>query len=132
MILDNINSILSMHSTIHKRPQQIVDQYSELIDHHLEELVAGTADNMFEIEDFARLLFIHPTHLSNTVKEVAGTSPCGIYQLKILDAAKKLLSNPAISVRDAALQLTFEPSQFTKWFKRFAGLTPKQFKKTKY
>lgn len=111
-----------------KRPTQIKEQYCLLIDHHLNDLVNGLADNMFEIEDFARLMFIHPTHLSNTIKEVTGTSPCGIYQGKILEVAKKLLSDPTLPVRDTALLLTFEPSQFTKWFKRLAGLTPQQFR----
>ncbi|MDJ1496192.1 AraC family transcriptional regulator [Cytophagaceae bacterium DM2B3-1] len=84
---------------------------------------------MFEIEDFAHLLFIHPTHLSNTIQGIAGTSPCGIYQIKILDIAKRLLSDSDKSIQDVALILTFEPSQFTKWFKRLSGLTPKQYKK---
>lgn len=111
------------------RPGQIRDSYIELIDHHLEDLVKGTADEMFEIEDFAKLLFIHPRHLSNTIREVTGTSACGIYQVKILDVAKRLLADPGKSIRDIAFQLTFEPTQFTKWFKRQAGITPLAYRK---
>ncbi|SFM99172.1 AraC-type DNA-binding protein [Chitinophaga sp. YR627] len=121
--------MIQSNTDIPKRPEQIKEQYCLLIDRHLNDLVNGLAEEMFEIEDFARLMFIHPTHLSNTIKTITGTSPCGIYQVKILEVAKKLLSDSSLPVRDTALLLTFEPSQFTKWFKRLAGCTPQQYRK---
>lgn len=113
------------------RPEQITEQYIRLIDEHLHNLISGKAIDMLEIEDFAGLLFIHPTHLSNTIKEQLGTSPCGVYQTKILETAQQLLSVTNKPIRQIALLLTYEPSQFTKWFKRFTGLTPKQFRQQK-
>jgi len=121
--------MIQSKADIPKRPEQIKEQYCLLIDRHLNDLVNGLAEEMFEIEDFARLMFIHPTHLSNTIKAITGSSACGIYQVKILEVAKKLLSDSSLPVRDTALLLTFEPSQFTKWFKRLAGFTPQQYRK---
>lgn len=83
---------------------------------------------MFEIEELAEKLFIHPRHLSNTIKGITGQSACGIYQIKILEIAKILLSQPEHSIKDTALLLTFSPAQFTKWFKRLTGQTPKSFR----
>ena len=84
---------------------------------------------MYEIEQFAALLFVSPVHLSNTIREVTGNSACGIYQKKIMDVALRLLADPSIPIHDIALALTFDPSQFTKWFKRFQGITPREFRK---
>lgn len=110
------------------RPYQILAQFTQLIDEHLADLTHHRTSEMHEIEDFAELMHIHPIHLSNTIKQTSGISACGIYQTKIIETAKKLLANPALSIRDIAFMLTFDPSQFTKWFKRFNSVTPKQYR----
>ncbi len=110
------------------RPTEIRKKYIRLIDQHLDDLVNGRTDHMQEIGDFAEQLHIHPTHFSDTIKALTGNSPCGIYQLSILAVAQKLLADPALTIRRIALLLTYEPSQFTKWFKRFQGVTPKQYR----
>jgi AraC family transcriptional regulator of adaptative response / methylphosphotriester-DNA alkyltransferase methyltransferase len=109
------------------RPAEITSAYIDLIDQHLKDLVANKVDRMLEIEDLSRLLFIHPTHLSDTIKATTGTSACGVYQLKIIESALRLLSDPSLSIKEIALLLTYEPSQFTKWFKRITNLTPKKY-----
>jgi AraC family transcriptional regulator of adaptative response / methylphosphotriester-DNA alkyltransferase methyltransferase len=118
-----------MNVQTNKRPQKIKDAYISLIDEHLRNLINCRIDRMFEIEDFAERMHIHPVHLSNTIKELTGTSACGLYQPKILEAAKQLLAEGA-KVRATALLLTFEPSHFTKWFKTLCGQTPRQFIKS--
>jgi AraC-like DNA-binding protein len=110
------------------RPQELKELFIKLIDEHLDDLVHGRVTEMYEIEQFAELMFIHPTHLSNTIKDLTGTSPCGILQPKIIEIAQKLLSNPALPIRNVAFILSFEPSQFTKWFKRLTGETPKAYR----
>ncbi|TSJ36603.1 helix-turn-helix transcriptional regulator [Mucilaginibacter corticis] len=113
------------------RPQQLTEAFKQLVDQHLADLVNLRATKMLEIEQFAELLHIHPTHLSNTIKDATGTSPCGIYQEKITQLLRALLTNPALSIKDIALALDFEPSQFTKWFRRFNGVSPKEFRQSK-
>jgi AraC family transcriptional regulator of adaptative response / methylphosphotriester-DNA alkyltransferase methyltransferase len=49
----------------------------KLIDQHLDDLLYGRVTELREIEDFAGQLHIHPTHLSNTIKALPSTSPCG-------------------------------------------------------
>jgi AraC family transcriptional regulator, regulatory protein of adaptative response / methylphosphotriester-DNA alkyltransferase methyltransferase len=112
-----------------KRPEQLKESFCRLIDRHLKDLVDGRAEDMFEIEDFAAQMFIHPVHLSNTIKEVTGGSACGIYQTKIMEVAQTLLGDSANSIHEVALLLSFDPSQFTKWFKRFQGMTPREYRK---
>jgi len=111
------------------RQHEIVADFLREIDRHLANLVAGRATEMYEIRDFAGVLCIHPTHLSNTIKLVTGHSPCHDYQLRILAIAQQLLRDTDQPVATIAATLTYDPANFTKFFKRFAaGCTPKQYR----
>jgi AraC-like DNA-binding protein len=110
------------------RQHEITAEFLRLIDVHLADVVAGRATEMFEIRDFADQLHIHPTHLSNTIKLTTGHAPCYFFEARILEVAQMLLLNPSRSVADIAAGLTYDPSNFTKFFKRFAGCTPKQYR----
>jgi AraC-like DNA-binding protein len=111
------------------RQHEIYTDYLREIDRHLADLVAGRATEMFEIRDFASVLCIHPTHLSNTIKLATGHSPCHDYQLRILAVAQQLLRDTDQPVAAIAATLTYDPANFTKFFKRFANAsTPKQYR----
>jgi AraC-like DNA-binding protein len=110
------------------RPEEIIRQYHEVLRQHLEDLRSGKADSTFEIQDIAALLHIHPTHLSNTIQEQLGKSPCDIYEQMLLGIAKELILASDQSISAIARHLTFDPSNFTKFFKRFEGMTPKQWR----
>lgn len=115
---------------IFTRKDEITARFFELLDKHIAEIMAGKIDRMFKIKDFAALLFIHPTHFSNTIKLTTGHSPCHFAEEKTMHEAKKLLSETAISIAEISYKLTFnEPTSFTKFFKSFEGITPKQYRK---
>lgn len=116
-------------STSSARQKQIVKQYRHLLDEHLEELRSGKAMRMATISDFAAAMHIHPRHLSNTIHEVTGTSACDIYEYKILAMAQDMLANTDDSIADIAIRLDYDPSNFTKFFKKYGGgITPKQYR----
>lgn len=94
----------------------------------MDDLVAGRATEALEIRDFASQLCIHPTHLSNTLRLTTGGPPCDIYERRLVAAAQALLLDARLSVAEVAARLTYDPSNFTKFFKRFVGLTPRQFR----
>jgi AraC-like DNA-binding protein len=114
--------------TLFARRHEITADYLREVDRHLADIVAGRATEMFEIRDFAGILCIHATHLSTTVKEATGHSPCYFFEERILEAARQLLRDPRRSVADVAATLTYDPSNFTKFFKRFQGCTPGQYR----
>ena len=94
----------------------------------MDDLKSGKADTTFEVQDIAALLHIHPTHLSNTIQEELKRSPCDIYEERLMNIAKELILTTKLSIAEIARQLTFDPSNFSKFFKHFAGITPKQFR----
>jgi AraC-like DNA-binding protein len=110
------------------RNEEIYQTYLALIDQHLQDILDGKAEVMWEMRDFAKRLFIHPTHLSNVIKEHTGHHPCYFYEEKLLVIAKNLLQEARYSVADIAQRLTYDPSNFTKWFKAFEGITPSQYR----
>nr|AGU11761.1 Bacterial regulatory helix-turn-helix protein, AraC family [uncultured organism] len=110
------------------RQHEITADFTRLVHAHVDDLVTGRATEALEIRDFASQLCIHPTHLSNTLKLTTGEAPCAIYERKLVAVSKGLLLDPSLSIAEVAAQLTYDPSNFTKFFKRFVGVTPKQFR----
>lgn len=112
------------------RPEDITRDFLKELDKHLEDIVTNKTDIMYDVRDFAKLLNIHPIHLSNTIKQTTGKAPCDFCEEKIVDIAKRLLRESNLSISKIALQLTYDPSNFTKFFKKYAGQTPGQYRKS--
>ena len=66
------------------RQHEITAAYLKEVDKHLLDIVEERCFDMFEIRDFASILHIHPTHLSNTIKLTTGKHPCYFFEEKIL------------------------------------------------
>jgi AraC family transcriptional regulator, regulatory protein of adaptative response / methylphosphotriester-DNA alkyltransferase methyltransferase len=110
------------------RQHEITIDFLDAVDKHIQDILEEKAQKMHEIRHFADLLNIHPTHLSNTIKLTTGKSPCDFFEEKNMDIAKDMLADSSKSITQIAELLTFDPSNFTKFFKRFEGITPKQFR----
>jgi len=115
-------------TTISFRQKEIVEQYTAALDKHMLELKAGEVEVMYEIRDFANLLHIHPVHLSNTIKEVTGKSACDLFEHRLVVLAKEMIATSSLSIGEIARQLTYDPSNFVKFFKKFTGTTPKKYR----
>jgi AraC family transcriptional regulator of adaptative response / methylphosphotriester-DNA alkyltransferase methyltransferase len=110
------------------RQHEITADFMAVIDRHLADLLEGHVTDMYEIRDIADELHIHPTHLSNTIKLTTGKSPCYFFENKIMAIARTMLHDNRRTIADIAITLTFDPSNFTKFFKRFQGVTPRQYR----
>lgn len=111
------------------RSEEIFENYLAAIDRILQDMVDGKSRHMPELKEIAGQLFIHPTHLSNVIKKLTGHHPCYFYENKIVAVAKALLNDSRYSIADVAEILSYDPSNFTKWFKTYAGLSPSQYRK---
>jgi AraC family transcriptional regulator of adaptative response / methylphosphotriester-DNA alkyltransferase methyltransferase len=114
------------------RQHEITADYRRLVAAHVADIAAGRATEMLEIRDFASQLCIHPTHLGNTIKLTTGQPPCFFFEAEILAVVQGLLRDTTRPVADIATSLTYDPSNFTKFFKRFVGLTPKQYREQEW
>lgn len=121
----------AMHNSEYMgRPAELVNKYLILLDLHIADLKAGVADRTLTINEFASRLFVHPRHLSNTIHQVLQSSPCALYEERLLRIAKELLIETNESIAEIARHLMYDPSNFSKFFKRYTGLTPGNFRKS--
>ncbi|MEH6308912.1 AraC family transcriptional regulator [Olivibacter sp. CPCC 100613] len=112
------------------RSEEITEQYFLLLDKHLLDVVEQRATEMMSLKQIAETLFVSHQHLTDTIQKTMGQHPCHFYDLKIIDWAKTLLLDPKRSVREIAFLLTYDPSNFSKFFKKMTGKTPGEFRKT--
>ena len=110
------------------RKKEIAQQYLAELSKYIQDLKEGKTDEVLEIRDFAGMLHIHPVHLSHTIKEVTSQSSCDLFEQRLVTVSKELLLDKNLSIAQVAARLTYDPSNFTKFFKKFTGMTPKKFR----
>ncbi|NSL89830.1 helix-turn-helix domain-containing protein [Chitinophaga sp. Mgbs1] len=81
-------------------------------------------------KDYAALLYVTPNYLNAFCRDMLGKSAGEIIRDRVLLEAKRLLINADMSISAIAYQLSFaDNSYFTKFFKKYAGVTPEEFRK---
>jgi AraC-like DNA-binding protein len=82
------------------------------------------------IEFYSEKLFLTPKHLSRVIKERSGKSSCEWIEDHIMLEAMALLKSTDKTIQQISDELNF-PSQsfFGKYFKRRAGIAPKEHRK---
>ena len=73
--------------------------------------------------------YLTPRYFSTLVHEVSGKTPLQWITLFVITEAKRLLSNPKISIKEVADRLNFtEQSFFGRYFKQYAGCSPSEYR----
>ncbi|RFZ82026.1 helix-turn-helix domain-containing protein [Mucilaginibacter terrenus] len=81
-------------------------------------------------KDYAALLYITPNHLNALCNDILGISAGEVIRNRVILEAKRLLINLELNITAIANQLNFaDNSYFTKFFKKYAGVTPDEFRK---
>lgn len=112
------------------RQAEILAQFKQVLDGHMDDFLVGRVAKMYELKEIAALLCLHPGHLSQVIKLETGHHACYFYEQRILLEAKKLLTANALPIGIIAHKLDYDVSNFTKFFKRFTGVTPSLFRKS--
>ena len=112
------------------RSKEILTSYFVFLDQHIDDVVQGRVSEFMELNQIARELAVSHQHLSDTIQQETGHHPCHFYDEKIIDQAKKLLKETKVPVAQVAIQLTYDPSNFSKFFKKWTGQTPRYFRKS--
>ncbi|HFK5543264.1 TPA: helix-turn-helix domain-containing protein [Elizabethkingia anophelis] len=113
-----------------KRSKEILTSYFAFLDQHIDNVVQGRVPEFMELNQIARELAVSHQHLSDTIQQETGHHPCHFYDEKIIDQAKKLLKETEVPIAQVAMQLTYDPSNFSKFFKKWTGQTPGNFRKS--
>ena len=119
---------MKLPKKILSRQADITSEFLVQVEKHLDEILTGKAVKMYHIKDIAALMYIHPVHLSNTIKLTMGNSPCYFLEEKLMDEARRLLREGQLTIAVIAERLLFDTSNFTKFFKRFEGITPSAYR----
>lgn len=81
------------------------------------------------LEKAAGRMMLNPTYFSTLFKQATGSSFKDYLNYIRIEESKKLLTNTGDSILDIALAVGFEnQSYFTKVFKKYTGMTPKQYR----
>ncbi len=85
-----------------------------------------------KVEYLAEMCKITPEYFRDIFKRLYGTSPLDYIQNLQINHAKQLMDSGAYTISEIAEMLGFdELSQFSRKFKKVAGISPKDFKKLK-
>jgi AraC-like DNA-binding protein len=106
------------------RRAEITELFLKVMNRSMDAFMDGSIDEMYSLKKIASEMYLHPVHITNVVKLHTGFHPCHFYELRILEEAKKLLADNKFSITDIANRLAYDKSNFTKWFKRYQGITP--------
>jgi AraC-like DNA-binding protein len=80
--------------------------------------------------EYARLLHITPNHLNALCQELLGRSAGAVIRDRVLLEAKRLLTNADMTAAEIAYELNFQDnSYFSRFFKKYAGVTPEGFRR---
>ncbi|OOQ59327.1 helix-turn-helix domain-containing protein [Mucilaginibacter pedocola] len=81
-------------------------------------------------KDYAAMLYITPNHLNALCNNILGISAGEVIRNRVILEAKRLLVNLGLNINEIASQLNFEDnSYFSKFFKKYTGQTPEEFRK---
>ncbi|MEM9674231.1 MAG: AraC family transcriptional regulator [Bacteroidota bacterium] len=86
-------------------------------------------DNL-SVRDFAAQLNVSPNHLNKCTKQITGYSASRLIDDTKIMEAKYLLYQTNLTVSEIANELGFlDPSYFSRFFKKSAGVTPVEYRK---
>jgi AraC-like DNA-binding protein len=81
-------------------------------------------------KEYAELLYITPNHLNALCQDLLGKTAGDVIRDRVLLEAKRLLTNANMTIAEIAYDLNFQDnSYFTRFFKKYTGVTPEEFRK---
>ena len=137
--LQNLTKITSLEILCQKL-QEIVEAFSESMFNYIpsknNELIKKAMLYISEnfstpltLEAVADQIHLHPAYFSSLFKQSTGSSFKEYLNMVRIEESKRLLANTDFSIIDIAMAVGFEDqSYFSKVFKKYTGLTPKQFR----
>jgi AraC family transcriptional activator of pobA len=81
-------------------------------------------------KEYADLLYVTPNHLNALCQDLLGKTAGELIRDRVILEAKRLLTNADMTITEIAYNLNFQDnSYFNRFFKKYAGVTPDEFRK---
>lgn len=82
---------------------------------------------------YAQKLNVHTNHLNAMVKRITGKTAGTLIANGLISYSKSLLQQTDLSIKEIAFELHFkEATHFTFYFKKATGLTPQQYRQSRF
>ncbi|KXO04433.1 AraC family transcriptional regulator [Bacillus thuringiensis] len=135
-ILDQLDNIESINQLIEEALCKYADRVKEYNNHKYSKTIVTCLDyiskniyNKINLSIVAKSIQLNASYLSNLFKKEVGISLSEHIQKERVEEAKKLLTLTTYSLVDICTWLNFnDQSYFTKVFKKFTSMTPKQYR----
>ncbi|MBI2419183.1 MAG: AraC family transcriptional regulator [Ignavibacteriales bacterium] len=114
------------------RNSQIIKSFKKLLESEFGKVLdRPQSGSKLQAQYFAEKMNLHPNYLNSVIKTKTGKSLNEWIVSRTLSAAKALLKNSALSVKEIAYQLGFsEPTHFNRFFKKHQNATPNSYRKS--
>lgn len=138
-LLTIIPTITNMDDLCYKL-QEAIDAFTDCMFEHVPtknneiikkaiQYISKNYANALTLELVANQVHLNPSYFSTIFKQSTGSSFKEYLNMVRIEESKRLLSNTEYSLIDIAVATGFEDqSYFTKVFKKYTGLTPKQYR----
>lgn len=113
-----------------KEPEAQQANYNSIILRNFQKLVEQHYKEKKLTKDYAAMLYVTPNHLNALSKDITGRSAGELIRDRVILEAKRLLVNAKMSIAEISDELAFaDNSYFSKFFKKYTGVTPEVFRK---
>ncbi|MEP7142618.1 MAG: AraC family transcriptional regulator [Ferruginibacter sp.] len=107
-----------------------VSDYNSIVLRNFRKMIELHYKNKKLTKEYAAMLYITPNYLNALSKDVMGRPAGELIRDRVILEAKRLLVNAGISISEISNELDFtDNSYFTKFFKKYTGITPEAFRK---
>lgn len=117
---------------LRSRGFELFDEFRRMVDTHFQEgseRLRGGSTSAGIVRSYADRLNVSTSYLAQVTKRISGQAPKALIDERIVSEARRLLSNTSLTVQEISYQLGFaSQAHFTKYFKKFSGLTPSDFR----
>ncbi|RPE08637.1 helix-turn-helix domain-containing protein [Chitinophaga lutea] len=121
---------LTIEKCCGKDGTKIIPQQKQLVLRNFQQLINKHYRNIKLPKEYAELLYITPNHLNALCQDLLGKTAGELIRDRILLEAKRMLTNAGMTVTQIARELNFEDnSYFSRFFKKYEGITPDEFRK---
>ncbi len=121
---------LFVEKTSVKEKRKAIPQQKLLVLRNFQQLINRHYRNIRLPKEYAELLYLTPNHLNALCQDLLGKTAGELIRERVLLEAKRMLTNADLTVTQIAYDLNFQDnSYFNRFFKKYEGITPDEFRK---